>query len=87
MTRPPSRRKKPDTRLGRFMDANDIGVLELESASGVTRQTVTRLRFREHDRDATRRVMVPLLRGVRTLLPDRPVSITDLFDFEDEANE
>lgn len=86
MTRRPPilRRKRPDTRLGQFMDANGIGVIELEWTSGVSRQTISRLRYSDHDRDATRRVMMPLLRAVRSLLPHRQVSMTDLFDFEEE---
>ena len=73
---------KYETRLQRWMVANDVGPLEFAAASGLSRQWLTRLRWtKEGETNIGLRTMKLALKGARQLRGDH-VQMPDLFDLE-----
>ena len=70
------------TRLQDWLDQNGFQSVQLEAATGICRQSMTKIRGR---REFHLRTMRRILRGARKLA-GRPVQMQELFDLEpDEA--
>ena len=80
-TAKPSRGEK--TRLQQFLDAHGITSAQLEVATGIARQSMTKIRA---GRDVRRNTMLRILCGLRALVGPT-VQMGDLFDLEPDDPE
>ncbi len=81
--RVPSRPGASRTRLQRWVDENGFTSTELEAASGIGRQSMTKIRA---GGDARKRTMLRILRGARKL-KGADVQLLDLFDLDPDSPE
>lgn len=73
---------KHETRLQRWMTSNGVGPLEFATASGMSRQWLTKLRWtKEGEINIALRTMKLALMGARQLRGNH-VKMSDLFDLE-----
>jgi predicted transcriptional regulator len=72
------RLRKQKTRLQAFLDDAGLTSAQLEAETGISRQSMTKIRG---GRDVRRHTMTRILKGVR-VLTGRSVTIDELFDFE-----
>lgn len=79
--KPRGGRRRPTTKLQKFLDANGLTSVQLESVTGISRPSMSRIRA---GGDVRRKTMLRILDGARTLVRD-PVRMDELFDLEPET--
>jgi hypothetical protein len=78
--RPPATPGGQQTRLQRWLDENGFTSAQLETASGVGRQSMTKIRG---GGDVRRKTMIRILRGARKLKPG--TTMDELFDLDPDS--
>ena len=79
----PRKKDTPDTLLQAFLDANGLTSAQLEAETGISRQSMTKIRA---GRDVRRKTMMKILRGVRALTKLR-VRMDELFELDPDDPE
>lgn len=75
--------RRPPTRLQHWLNANGFTSAQLEKASGIARQSMTKIRA---GADTRKRTMLRILAAARTLKGPE-VQMSELFDLEPEGFE
>jgi hypothetical protein len=71
----------PKSRLQRWLDSNALTSADLEAVTGIDRRSMTKIRADKQN--VTRRTMLRILEGARTLAR-RQVHILELFDLNSD---
>jgi len=74
----PPRAGTPVTRLQTFLDAHGFTSAQLEGATGISRQSMTKIRA---GRDVRRKTMLKILQGLRSLTKRR-VAMDEVFELD-----